>query len=686
MVDASYFDRRRSQQGADTSYFDRRRAPETSWVEDAVGYVNKGVQSAAQGATLGFADEIGAALDSIPVAAYRSLVKDQPFDVGRAYDDRLAAYRGDLKDFRDEYPVSAFATEVAGNVGGTLAALPYLPARAAAAIAPSSGASLSGRTLAGAGTGVGMGATYGAGSAEGGAGERLKGAAIGGTVGGVVGAAAPSVIQGVGKGAQYLADQTINRIPSRAATAAQRKVAEAILRDFPDMSADDALAAAAKRVEQLGPEAALLDVGPNTQSLARGAYTVPGESRTAIGDFLKTRQEGSRGTGNVLQGGQINRISAALDDVTPARARGTMDELNARRMLDASPKYEQAFSKSGIYTDRLQQFLDDPTARAGLKRGLEIQRLESLAQGKPFNPRDAAIVAFNEAGDPVIGDVPNMRTYDAIKRGIDAMIDGETDAVTGKISERGRALVQVKQAFVGELDRLNPAYAEARAAYSGPSQLIDAMNLGSRFMNRAAMGNADDLAAQIKGMSPDELHHFRIGAVQQIRDKLNSLNTRSDATKRLMDIPDLENRIRLAFGDDATFSQYIQMLQNERQMFDTYGKIMGGSRTAEVLAEQADSGFDRGRIAQGVASVVQPVSPMDFLRGVGDIAGGMKDRATITGPVSGRLSNLLLGRSVEPMRTAMRSAEMSDAQRRSLARMLLSSGVVGAGRASPQGQ
>lgn len=558
-------------------------------------------------------------------------------------------------------------------------------------LAPSSGASLLTRSAAGAGTGAAMGTAYGFGSGEGetfeeGVGNRLTGGAIGGTVGTLVGGAAPSVIQGASKGAQFIADQTLNRLPSRAATAAQRKVAEAIMRDFPDMTADDALAAAAKRVQDLGPEAALLDVGPNTQSLARGAYTVPGEARTNIGQFLRTRQEGTRGANNVLEGGQINRIAQGLDDVTPARARGTVDELTARRMADAGPLYDEAFSKQGVYTDRLQQFLDDPTARAGLGRGLEVQRLEALAQGKPFNPSDAAVTGFNEAGDPIIGNVPNMRTWDAIKRGLDAMIDGETDSVTGRMTQRGRALTQAKQSFVRELDNLNPVYAEARAAYSGPSQLRDAVDMGSKFMNRAAMGNSDDMAASLKGMSPDELHYFRIGAVQQLRDKLGNLNTRSDATKRLMDIPELEAKIRLAFGDDQVFSRYIDMLQNERQMFDTYGKIMGGSRTAEVMAEQADAGIDKGRIAQGVTSIVSPYSPMDFMRGIGDVAGGLKDRATITGPVSGRLTEMLLGRSVDPLRTSMQRVQNSDANRRSLARLLLSGSAVGSGRASPGGR
>jgi hypothetical protein len=321
-----------------------------------------------------------------------------------------------------------------------------------------------------------------------------------------------------------------------------------------------------------------------------------------------------------------------------------------------------------------------------LKRGLEIQRLEALAQGKTFNPKDAAIVGFNEAGDPIIGGVPNMRTYDAIKRGLDPMIEAEKNAVTGKMSEMGRALVQVKNAFVSHLDTLNPEYATARAAYSGPSQLMNALSSGGKFMSRSEFPSPEAMARAVSKMSPDEQHFFRVGAVQALRDKLGDSVVRADTTKKLFGNNAMEKKIAAAFGDEKMYSKYVDMLKNESAMFDTYSKITGNSATAERLAEQADVGVDKGRIAQGVASIVNPASPTGFVRGIADVAGGLRDRAAMTGPMSRNLGEILTGQDVARLNTAMESAQLSAAQREVITRVLQGTGAVGGGRTAPQGQ
>jgi hypothetical protein len=372
----------------------------------------------------------------------------------------------------------------------------------------------------------------------------------------------------------------------------------------------------------------------------------------------------------------------------PQRGLESMDDLTLRRMQAADPAYTEAFAKQGIYSNRIQEFMDDPITKAGLRRGLEIQRLESVAAGKPFNPKDAAIIDFDAAGDPVIGGVPNMRTYDAVKRGLDALIDGEKNQF-GKLSDRGRALNLFKKAFVGHLDLLNPEYAAARSAYSGPSQLIDALDAGRKFMSASEFANPDVLQRAISKMSPDEQHYFRIGAVQSLRDKVGDSVVRADVTKKLMGNNNLEKRISAAFGDEAMYSKYVDGLKRESQMFDTYSKITGNSATPERMAEQADVGVDKGRIAQGIAGIVNPASPTGMLRGVVDVVGGLKDRAAISGPMSRNLGEILTGQDMARLNTMMQQSNMSAAQwaaiQRAIQRAILAGGAVAGGRTAPQG-
>lgn len=621
------------------------KSDDPSMLESAVGYVNKLGQSVAQGATLGFADEAAAALDSPFVAGYRSLVEGQPFDMGKAYDDRLAGYRRDQEEFRGDSPVSAFGGEVAGAVGGALIAPPL---RAAAAVP-----GVVARMARGSATGGAFGGAYGFGSGEGGIENRLQGAATGAVVGAGTGGVAPLAVEGVRKGGQFIADQTINRMPFRQSGAAERKVAEALMRDgfTPEQ--------AAARIKEMGPEAALMDIGANTRGLARAAHTVPGEGKTAITEKVVSRQEGTRGPNNELVGGQASRITQNLDEMVPGQyTAAERRALETARSNKARPTYESVVNNSEnlIPDDQFAPIAADPYIK-GVIRRVKANKLFGMA------------------------DLPDnsMPVLDATKKQLDDMIGAAQRA--GRKNE-ARLLMEKKEALVGVADEAFPDYKSVREVWSDFSGVIDAGDLGRKFMG----GQVDDLKDAVTRMTDAERHQFRVGVVQGLRDKVGSLVTRADATKKLMDVPALEKKISTAFGDEAMFKRYIDMLKNERQMFDTYSKITGNSATAERLAEQADVGVDKGRIAQGVASIVNPASPTGMLRGIVDVAGGLKDRAAISGPMSRNLGEILTGQDVTRLNNAMQAADMSAAQRAAIVRALSAGGVVGAGRTAPQGQ
>lgn len=92
----------------------------------------------------------------------------------------------------------------------------------------------------------------------------------------------------------------------------------------------------------------------------------------------------------------------------------------------------------------MQQFLGDPITKAGLERGLEIQHLESVARNQKFDLSDIAVMDFDEAGDPILGKVPKMRTINVIKKGLDDIIEQYRDPATGKLcsTSAGRAINQ----------------------------------------------------------------------------------------------------------------------------------------------------------------------------------------------------------------------------------------------------
>jgi hypothetical protein len=619
-----------------------------STLEGAVGYVNKLGQSVAQGVTLGFMDEIAAGLDAPFVAGKRALVDGQPFDMGKAYDDRLAGYRQDEAEFRESNPVSSFVGEAAGAVAGTVAN----PALRAITSAPA-GASILAQTGRGALAGGALGGAYGFGSGEGGIENRAVGAATGAAAGGVVGAAAPAAIQGVRKAGQFVADKTINLLPFRQMGAAERKVAEALMRD--GMTPEQAAA----RLKEMGPEAAIMDLGTNVRGLARGVATVPGEGKTAITNKVVARQEGVRAPNNVLQGGQANRVVDGVDDLVPDQYTSAQRRvLETTRGNKARPIYEKVVNDAQnlIPEEKFAEVASDPYTVGVIKR-VKSNKLYGMAD-MPDN---------------------SMPVVDAAKKQFDDLINAAQRA--GRNNE-ARLLKSKKDALVAIADEAFPEYASAREVWSEFSGVIDAGDLGRKFMR----GQVDELGDAVSRMSDVEKMQFRIGVAQALRDKVGDSIVRADVTKKLMGNNNLEKKINKAFGDEAMFKKYIDMLKNEGQMFETYSKITGNSATAERLAEQADIGVDKGRIAQGVASIVNPASPTGFLRGVADVAGGLRDRAAITGPMSRNLGEVLTGQDVARLNTAMQSAQLSATQRAAFIRAFQSGGVVADVDARFQGQ
>lgn len=120
--------------------------------QDNVSRLQSGIAGAAQGVSLGFADEMKAGVRG----GIDALRTGTPF--GENYNRWLDVNRGQLEDARDEHPVAAYGGEIAG------------------AVAP---AMLTGGSAGGL---YGSGAAYGLGAGEGGFENRAKNAAVSGAV------------------------------------------------------------------------------------------------------------------------------------------------------------------------------------------------------------------------------------------------------------------------------------------------------------------------------------------------------------------------------------------------------------------------------------------------------------------------------------------------------------------------
>lgn len=397
--------------------------------------------------------------------------------------------------------------------------------------------------------------------------QLMQGAAIGAGIGGGL----PLIVGGAG----YLANKASNILASPEEFA-MSKVAQAAQRD--NIPLDELK----NQLTEMGDNAKLPDVaGRNMLRLADTVGNVPGQGQEKIAQFLNERQSGQNER-------LMNATAAGLKIDPNVNYEGNIANLIEQRKDAAAPLYKQAFDASPVTNDRIEQFIKDPVLQSGLKKGLQIQRLESLAEGKPFNPSDYAIKGWEgdyETGNPILEKVPNMRLLDSAKKGLDSIIAENTDNF-GKVNEYGRAVTKVKNAYLKELDSINPDYSAARSSYSEPSQSLNAIEKGSKFVKNGSYGNAQELAK----MSDADKQFFRIGAGKAISDLLDGTREGSDAASKLFATPKMQKALESVFPTKKAFDDFSKTVKDEIKFYSNRRAILGGSPTAPRLAAMNDAG------------------------------------------------------------------------------------------------
>ena len=543
------------------------------------GPIEGTIRSVAQGATFGLADEGGAALDTL-------MGPD-------SYEDNLRRQRFATAMFANENPVAAFL----GGGGGSMlsgGALLKLGAKAAPAIY-NAFTKLNPYAQAAIGGAAG-GAASGFGEGEGGFLARLKDAALSGTAGAALGPA----FQGVGQGIQYAR--------SSAADRAKSKVLNNLARD--QMTPDQAMT----MLDELGPVSTLADLGPNMQGLGAAVASVPGQGKKAA-ELLNARQLGTVVSGETE--GQAKRIvEAGQSALGDTNYYGTIDDLMEKARADAEPLYRRAYQRNPIFgttaTKGLEEDLATPAAKRAMSRAIEI------AGNEKVDPRGLGLT-IDAAGNATIDltGKANMRTLDYIKRGLDDVLNAERDPLTGrlKLDEATKAILDLKNSYVGHLKKLNPDYEDALNAYAGPAASRDAMELG-----RAALDPERPLeitAKQVAKLSDVDRTFFRQGVMRQIEDVVTKSPDGADAVKRIFGNPNIRAKLRAAFPDDASFKQFAKTMQAEAQMFRTRGAVLQGSPTAPRIENIRDLGPDMLGDAVDIAASAATGNTMGLLTRAG---------------------------------------------------------------------
>jgi hypothetical protein len=577
----------------------------------------------------------------------------------KTYDEELAANRQGTQNSRDRAGGAAYGADVTAAL--MLPRAPGAPVKAATGILPRVGRGAANILKGGA-----QGAKYGAVNALGHDEDIGEGAAMGAAFGAAVPVAA-GLLKAGGTMLKPVADAV--RARTDPSGYGSQKIAER-------------LSNSKLTVEQAGKRAAdkgltFADVGgQSTRDLLRTTTNIPGPARDRVATQLAIRQLG-----------QGDRLKGAVKDVfaDPDGFITAGEKLNSAWSKIGNEVYEPALTRKVVWTDRLKQFVDEPIFKRGLAQGVKIQRLESLAEGKPFNPVDYAITGFNAAGDPIISGIPNMRTLNVAKKGIDAIIGEMKNPLTGKLTEEGRATNMVQKAFLGEIDRWNPDYQKARGVWGGFAKVKEAMEFGQK---EALDLSPEAVAKSFKEMSEAERQAARIGIADALRKKIDGAGYTNNAVLRIFSTRQNTGVLKAAFPDSKSFAEFRKTIFSEARKRATYDAVRGNSTTARQMADM----FETGGMQEGFNAAKTAVTSGPVAAGLQFIGSRLRMLGGLTPQVADDISKKLMSTSPDVQAKIVsdiqriEQAQLSSAQKQQAIQGLISRvGMIAGPAAVTQG-
>lgn len=528
-------------------------------------------------------------------------------------------------------PVASMVGNVAGGAvgAGALSAggiLPSLP----------QGASLLSRVGVGAGEGFGLGALYGAGSADGG--DVAQSALINGSIGGVAGGAVPLVAQGVSSAYRSIADNLAqNNVARNAGVSPEvaRQLAQTL-------DADGTLGAQGRaNMAAAGNEAMLADAGPNARTVLDTAIQRGGPGAVLARNRIEERV-----------GRDSAALTGALDNTlgTPEGVYGAQANIrNASR-----PAVNDAYNgPSGAYAQPI-----DYASQAG-------QRVESIINRIPPRIANRAIQQANErmAYDEIpnmqilanIGDdgsvtfqqMPNVMQADYIKRALNEIARDGTD-IGGKMSSDAAFANRMANDLRDAVSEAVPEYATALRTAADPLSRQSAVELGASLLSpsmtrdqvaeatsRYTQGQRDALAQGVRSRIDD--------VMANVTRTMQDGNTDArEAYKAIRELSSRANREKLttALGEQRA-NPLFEELDRVAQSFQLRGSVAENSKTFarqatnEMLKEGASPGavgtLGRGEPLQASKRVIQALTGQtdEAIRGrEDDIASEIADYLT----------------------------------------------------------
>lgn len=549
-------------------------------------------RAAGQGAGLSFGDEA--------IARVRAQLENRP------YEELLAEERGKYAAFSAKHPYAALGTELVSGAVPTIAAS-FVPGGQPATAVGAANLMSRGQKLynlaKASGSAGAQGFISGMGASTGDMGDRLSEGAKTGAETAVLGPVVGKVVTKTGQGLKAVK----NAIMPSATTVSDnaiRKVLTAMGRDNIGMqSVRDVL----NKDRAMNVKSTLADVTPSLTSLGEAVITKPGPGRKELGSVMEKRLESGR---DAVSGRVSQEVGGGKNFVQQE------DQLISTLRNNANNAYDSAYAFGTVHDPRIMRVLEDDTFKQAYKEARAIankERRTAELRGEDTSRFDLQpIYTVDSAGNTVIGQAPDVRTLDYIKRGIDALIDKGYKG-DGMSTAEASALKNLKKEFVNVIDEATTvngqsAYKQARTKYAGDREVLDALQLGrTDFLSPKLL--PDRAKAMVDKMSDAEKDALRTGVAQSILTKIGETPNQVNAAQRVIGAPATRQRLEALFDDPNKYQLFEAALQREAELFRNAQQMVRGSRTANKT---------------------EAVKDLESNTGMFDVAGETIDAATAT--------------------------------------------------------
>lgn len=508
---------------------------------------------------------------------------------GNTYDENLSRAQDITQQAQDAHP---WVTTGANVAGGVASLVPLAATGVGARALGIAGESLAGRTAASAlSSAVIGGADSGVRS-----GGDLEEAGVGAAKGFAFGLGAPIVGSLIGAGSRKFLDWA--RSPGRGV---ERNLATSFAAD----GLDDA--AARTRLNELGPEGMVADLGDNLRGDLSAVANMPGRGQTVSRSALSSRDAGA---GSRIQA-DANSALGQSGDIIADRAAYVQQRADA-----ASPLYEKAYATPLQKTQTMDNVLKTPAGKQAL--------------------REAQRTAQNE-GIPIDPDTLDVRGLDLVKRSLDDQISVAMKA--GRKNE-ARVLTTMKNKLV---EGAPPEYKAALEAFSGPSAVIDALDNGRSVFQRSV--HPGEVNAEIKALTGSDRDAYLQGARSALDEIMMNARNDGGAARAMFEKGANKAKLYSLLGPDEA-KRFMGALDRETTFANTSYAATGNSVTAARQAAQQRWGSQEG--GKGPIQAAFNMNFGDAIASMGGKLNQVQNEAALA-TQRGRAADMLTARGPEAL-------------------------------------